>query len=1680
MRNRFFAILLVIMLFVSIMPVYPSTAKAIPLSPEIPVAISDSFTVNGADRFADGELIGTLTEVGHATWVGHGGFAFETNNDDSYLTSIYSLAGRAFVPFEPISDRFSVEMDIKPAGAGWSAFGFSSGSGSFSSDGELWMLVGDTGHYNVFADGTQHLLQSGTIVDFDANAYTHLRLQYDSAMQTLSAWANGERIVDDIDLGGVAGFSPDIQYAGLAYDSQTIGATAYDNFKVRGEVEGETLPPLTIFDSLAADGVNRKVGDALNDTATEIGARLWEASHAFVFEGDGVTTVSTGSITAAVPFVPAGTTLALEVEVKPSGMEGWAAAGFSSEPSALWSYGQLWMLVREDGYYNLWANGTQHLLASGTTLLSESTANVRLLYASDQHNVSLWINDVLVADAIDISGIAGWAPNIQYAGMMTTVQTSDLSFRNFAVRGEAQPVPPPYPDNIVQPEDSEFPLGVFEDANLYQGNKKSFKATVSELHGLGFDSIMMSNGDVYRDHSMLEATDRYGLDVYFHAAYNLAWLYDGNPDINEARTVAGDILAKIADRPSVKGINLSDEPTLDLVQNHDLLAQAFQEQNTGLTITTPLIGLDRTGPMFASADLDVMLIDIYPQGKANRIGNFNLNSYGMPAWNFVSYLRKVSENKPANKPLWIILQGFGQGGDEHLSRFDLRSPAIGELRAQNWLSIGEGVQGIFWFLYSSIPASSLNGMKDDPALLAEITDLVDRVKPLRPYLLEAKKDKDLFTVEATGNAAPYVSTLKSNDDEHTYVVAVNMDCEAPRTLTLDSGYFTGQLRNVETGQLYAIGASIPFAPGDGAMFEVVPTQTNAAPQVQLTAPLDRNVISGSTNITLSATASDDGGVAQVNFYANGVLIGPGTASGSTYSLLWEDVKAGSYGVTAVAVDHLGAQARSAPVSIMVYGGENVLDNPSFEELDANDDVVSWNNTIGSSLSTAVFHTGASAMQVNTPMNRVLLSQTVTLQSNMEYELSGWVKTDGIKGTGITLQYEQTVPETIIHETENVYGTTDWKRVSITFITPAYGHNGKVNLFVNVPYGSGMAWIDNISLVPTGKKEITAGLALHYSFDEMTGMVAHDTSINGRHGTMVANEEDLIAQVPSYLAGKIGSNSLFMQGADHYIAVDADYSLEEGFTIAAWIKPEESVRRQTIYSDGEQFELEIGNNGLQARVKNGSVWRSVGGGTLSSDQWYHVAAVYDEAAAGLKLYVDGAEVAADPGFAYAAGMADAHYIGQSPGSPETSYWGLLDDFKVYDRPMDPQELNRIVANLGIAPEVTEPEPKPEPITPVVPLPPQPDNRLTVSAQALTPSADGTIAVELGEGKSELLLPAGAQSLLAGRTLVVRGINETVDLSAETLKAAFAAAQTLAKPNGRLIIEIGKLPADQAAALVAQAGNSRLKLGLAGTVMTVGFASYSPDGTTAGLDAASLSSRLIVKYDENAVDERLLGFYRYDEAAGRWIYMPEGAIDRDRNEAVIEGAGLARIALMSYDRTFDDVAPSHWAYRTLKVMSALHLVNGTSEGAFDPGRLTTRAEFTAMLARALGLQATGKPLPFTDVNTASWYADSVSAAYESGLISGRSAAEFAPSGLLTREEMAVLLVRALTYGGQSRQPAADPATPTDLGQISAWAANAVGEALNTGLMQGIGAGKFAPQAHATRAETVQALYNLLNKG
>ncbi len=180
--------------------------------------------------------------------------------------------------------------------------------------------------------------------------------------------------------------------------------------------------------------------------------------------------------------------------------------------------------------------------------------------------------------------------------------------------------------------------------------------------------------------------------------------------------------------------------------------------------------------------------------------------------------------------------------------------------------------------------------------------------------------------------------------------------------------------------------------------------------------------------------------------------------------------------------------------------------------------------------------------------------------------------------------------------------------------------------------------------------------------------------------------------------------------------------------------------------------------------------------------------------------------------------------------------------------------------------------------------------------------------------------------------------------------------------------------------------------------------------------------------------------------------------------------------------------HWAETAIRQAVAYGRVSGYTDGSFKPQGAVTRAEFAAMLTRALQL-----PLPeagsldYTD-NAAlpDWSKPYIAAVAKSGWMSGYDDSAFRAQQPITRAEIASILARILAAdGGQAGtgskaaagglQTAAN-ASFADAAQIPVWAREAVAAVVASGLMQGRGGRQFAPLAQTTRAEAVIVLTKL----
>ena len=177
--------------------------------------------------------------------------------------------------------------------------------------------------------------------------------------------------------------------------------------------------------------------------------------------------------------------------------------------------------------------------------------------------------------------------------------------------------------------------------------------------------------------------------------------------------------------------------------------------------------------------------------------------------------------------------------------------------------------------------------------------------------------------------------------------------------------------------------------------------------------------------------------------------------------------------------------------------------------------------------------------------------------------------------------------------------------------------------------------------------------------------------------------------------------------------------------------------------------------------------------------------------------------------------------------------------------------------------------------------------------------------------------------------------------------------------------------------------------------------------------------------------------------------------------------------SISNPFTDMA-GHWAAADVLAMNKAGIVSGVSDTLFDPDRNITRAEFAAIIARALKLS--DKTADYKDVN-GEWFAPYVGACSEAGIISGYDG-YFRPNDNITRQEMAVIIVNAYSYlEKQGANGGID--NFTDKAEIADWAKAAVDTASSVGLISGMGDGTFAPNANATRAQAASIVKRLLDK-
>ena len=396
-------------------------------------------------------------------------------------------------------------------------------------------------------------------------------------------------------------------------------------------------------------------------------------------------------------------------------------------------------------------------------------------------------------------------------------------------------------------------------------------------------------------------------------------------------------------------------------------------------------------------------------------------------------------------------------------------------------------------------------------------------------------------------------------------------------------------------------------------FTLTTLPDTTAPTVAITAPT--GTLSGI--VTVSANASDNVGVAGVQFYLDGALLGTEDTT-TPYSVSWNTTTAtnASHTLLARARDAAGNITNSAPLTVTVS-------NPD---------------------------TTAPTVAITAPTGT--LSGIVTVSANASDNV-------GVAGVvfsvdGVALGNEDTTSP-----------------YSITWDTTAAA-NGTHTLLARARDTAGNLG-NSAPVTVTVSNTQTSGLAAAYAFNETSGTTAADGSGHSLTGALVNGA--------TFAAGKYGNAVRLDGVNDYVdLGNPTALQLTGSMTISAWINTsafpgdDAAIVSKRVGEIGFQLDTTVDTGrrtvGFKLTNSSGAAMFRFGAATLQANTWYYVTGVYDASAQTLHVYLNGQ---LDDGALLGTVTASQTNstgnvnIGQRPDSPGAfNFNGLIDDVRIYSR------------------------------------------------------------------------------------------------------------------------------------------------------------------------------------------------------------------------------------------------------------------------------------------------------------------------------------------------------------------------------------------------------------------------------
>ncbi len=231
----------------------------------------------------------------------------------------------------------------------------------------------------------------------------------------------------------------------------------------------------------------------------------------------------------------------------------------------------------------------------------------------------------------------------------------------------------------------------------------------------------------------------------------------------------------------------------------------------------------------------------------------------------------------------------------------------------------------------------------------------------------------------------------------------------------------------------------------------------------------------------------------------------------------------------------------------------------------------------------------------------------------------------------------------------------------------------------------------------------------------------------------------------------------------------------------------------------------------------------------------------------------------------------------------------------------------------------------------------------------------------------------------------------------------------------------------------------------------------------------TASVTITFKKNYEGTKYTSFVIYERSSGSssndGYYRPSG--NKTPAPTAIPSPDIANA-----DQVFPDTA-NHWSKDYVGNAVSNGWFIGYENGRFEPDWGLTRQEMAVVLTRVLGRTGEAASAPNADYADQSeigaWAVGAVNLLSAEGILKGYEDGEFKPDKEITREEFATILMRLLEDRNYTAR-----LNFLDNDSIGEWAKTYVGQAANTGIVNGYEDKTFRPKNVVTRAEAAKMLY------